>query len=81
VPNIKDLARRPVWLGMSVETLPRVSRDEDLNLATLYKHYTGDLLRLSVESIPALERQYFVQELAWEMQRTKEFRIPFSAFP
>ena len=81
LPNIEDLAHRPVLLGMIAETLPAIARTEDLNLATLYEHYTGALLRARVETIPAEERLYFVQELAWEMQRTNRLSIPFSEFP
>jgi formylglycine-generating enzyme required for sulfatase activity len=79
--GIEDLAHRPVLLRMIAETLPRISKDQDLNLATLYQHYTDELLRLRVESIPAEERQYFVEELAWEMQNTNRLNVPFSEFP
>jgi len=81
LPNIEDLAHRPVLLRMIAETLPRISKDEDLNLATLYQRYTDDLLGLRVESIPAEERQYFIQELAWEMQNSNRLSVPFSEFP
>jgi hypothetical protein len=79
--GIEDLAHRPVLLRMIAETLPRISKDQDLNLATLYQHYTDELLRLRVESIPAEERQFFVEELAWEMQNTNRLNVPFSEFP
>jgi len=81
LPGIEDLAHRPVLLGMIAQTLPRISKDEDLNLATLYQRYTDDLLALRVGLMPAEERQYFVQELAWEMQNTNRLSVPFSEFP
>ncbi|MFN7992502.1 MAG: SUMF1/EgtB/PvdO family nonheme iron enzyme [Bryobacteraceae bacterium] len=80
LPNIEDLAHRPVLLGMIAETVPRLSPDEDLNLATLYQHYT-DVLLERVESIPAGERQFFVEELAWEMQKSGRLSVPYSEFP
>jgi len=81
LPNIEDLAHRPVLLGMIAETLPGIVRSEDLNLATLYEVYTGKLLEQRVETIPAADRRYFVQELAWEMQNSHRLSIPFSEFP
>jgi formylglycine-generating enzyme required for sulfatase activity len=81
LPNIEDLAHRPVLLGMIAQTLPRLSKDDDFNLATLYRTYTDDLLRDRAESIPPAERQYFVQELAWEMQATSRLNIRWSEFP
>jgi hypothetical protein len=78
---MEDLAHRPVLLDMIAKTLPGISRDEDLNLATLYRHYTDTLLRLRVESIPPDERQFFVEELAWEMQSDNRLTVPYSAFP
>ncbi|MDZ4802136.1 MAG: SUMF1/EgtB/PvdO family nonheme iron enzyme, partial [Bryobacteraceae bacterium] len=59
-----------------------IARDEDLNLATLYQHYTDNLLQLrSAESIPPNERLFFVEELAWEMQNTNRLTVPWSEFP
>jgi formylglycine-generating enzyme required for sulfatase activity len=81
LPKIEDLAHRPVLLRMIAETLPGIARAEDLNLATLYQRYTDGLLRLRVESIPAKDRLYFLEELAWEMQTTNRLSIPFSEFP
>lgn len=81
LPNIEDLAHRPVLLGMIAQTLPALSKDEDFNLATLYQRYTDDLLRHRAESIPPEERQYFVQELAWEMQTTGRLSVRWSEFP
>ena len=66
---------------MIAETLPRISKGEDLNLATLYRHYTDALLQLRLESIPAKDRQYFVEELTWEMQSVNRLSVPFSEFP
>ena len=81
LPNIEDLSHRPVLLGMIAQTLSGIARSEDLNLATLYERYTEDLLRQRVETIPAADRRYFVQELAWEMQNSGRLSIPFSEFP
>jgi formylglycine-generating enzyme required for sulfatase activity len=81
LPKIEDLANRPVLLGMIAQTLPSLSKEEDLNLATLYQRYTDDLLRHRAETIPAEERQYFVQELAWEMQTNQRFLVRWSEFP
>jgi formylglycine-generating enzyme required for sulfatase activity len=66
---------------MIAQTLSGIARSEDLNLATLYERYTEDLLRQRVETIPAADRRYFVQELAWEMQNSGRLSIPFSEFP
>lgn len=81
LPNIEDLSHRPVLLGMIAETLPGIATNHDLNLATLYEQYTGNLLRQRVETIPAAERRFFVQELAWEMQSLQRLSIPWSEFP
>jgi formylglycine-generating enzyme required for sulfatase activity len=81
LPNIEDLAHRPVLLGMIAQTFPSLSSEEDFNLATLYQRYTDDLLRYRAESIPAGERQYFVQELAWGMQSTGKLSVRWSEFP
>src|ERR1019366_4087589 len=81
LPNIEDLSHRPVLLGMIAETLPGIAAGQDLNLATLYERYTGNLLGQRIETIPAADRRYFVQELAWEMQHSKRLSIPFSEFP
>ena len=81
LPRIEDLAHRPVLLDMIARTLPEIARPEDLNLATLYEGYTDNLLRLRVESIPAADRLFFVQELAWEMQTKNQLTIPYSEFP
>ena len=81
LPNIADLAHRPVLLSMIAKTLPRLSQQEDLNLATLYQHYSDELLRDRVGTITAEQRQYFVEELAWEMQITNRLAIPWSEFP
>ena len=81
LPNIEDLSHRPVLLGMIAETLPGIAAGQDLNLATLYERYTGNLLGQRIETIPAADRRYFVQELAWEMQHSQRLSIPFSEFP
>ena len=80
LPNIQDLAHRPVLLNMIAKTLPAIAHGEDLNLASLYEKYTEDLLLQRVETIPVAERRFFVQELAWEMQTTALLSMPFSAF-
>jgi formylglycine-generating enzyme required for sulfatase activity len=81
LPNIEDLSHRPVLLGMIAETLPGIAASQDLNLATLYERYTGNLLEQRVETMPAADRRFFVQELAWEMQHSQRLSIPFSEFP
>ena len=85
LPNIEDLAHRPVLLEMIARTLPQITDPAELNLASLYERYTEDLLRRRLkdadESIAPEERLYFVQELAWEMQNTNRLTIPFSEFP
>ncbi len=81
LPNIHDLSHRPVLLSMIAQTLPSIAKAEDLNLATLYEHYTERLLEARVETIAAGERRRFVLELAWEMQTTNRLSIPFSEFP
>ncbi|MFO0970705.1 MAG: NACHT domain-containing protein, partial [Gemmataceae bacterium] len=82
LPDIEDLSHRPVLLAMITETLPGLSKAEDLNLATLYEKYTSDLLARRVsESITADDRRYFVEELAWEMQTRQQLTVPFSEFP
>jgi formylglycine-generating enzyme required for sulfatase activity len=47
----------------------------------LYQQYTDDLLRHRAETIPAKDRQYFVQELAWEMQTNERLKVRWSEFP
>jgi len=81
LPQIEDMAHRPVLLGMIAQTLPGIAASEDLNLATLYERYTEDLMRKRVETIPAEQRRDFVQELAWEMQNSNRLNIPYSEFP
>jgi formylglycine-generating enzyme required for sulfatase activity len=82
--NIWDLAQRPVLLDLIVRTLPRIAEGEVLNLATLYEFYTRELLEVRsglIGEIAPEDRLFFVRELAWEMQQTSRFRIPFSEFP
>jgi len=67
LPHIEDLSNRPVLLGLIPDTLPAIAASEDLNLATLYEQYTANLLRQRVTDISAVERRFFVEELAWEM--------------
>jgi formylglycine-generating enzyme required for sulfatase activity len=42
-----------------------------VNLANLYQRYTEDQVNRRVGTIPAEQRYFFVQELAWEMQNSK----------
>jgi hypothetical protein len=52
LPNISDLGHRPVLLSMIAQTLPRQSQQEDLNLATLYQHYSDELLLIASRRYP-----------------------------
>ncbi len=83
LPNIDDLAHRPVLLEMIAESLPKITRTEELNLASLYEQYTEELLKHRGEAaqpIAPQERRYFVEELAWEMQNAGRLVVPSSEF-
>jgi WD40 repeat protein len=85
LPNLRDLAVRPVLLDMIVKTLPQFSDALRVNQATLYETYVDTLLQNrksdDTDFIPPKDRRFFMEELAWEMYQTQKLTIPFSEFP
>ncbi|MBI3682456.1 MAG: SUMF1/EgtB/PvdO family nonheme iron enzyme [Acidobacteria bacterium] len=81
LPNIEDLSHRPVLLDMIAQTLPRIVRPEDLNLATLYQEYTEELLKYRVTDISPEARRGFVRTIALRMKPENKYTIPHTEFP
>lgn len=67
LPNLQDLASRPVLLDMIVKTLPQIEDASQVNQATLYEAYIDELLKRrwseDTDYIPPQDRLFFVQEL------------------
>jgi serine/threonine-protein kinase len=84
-PNLRDMVQRPVLLEMITQTLDAIEDASALNLATLYETYTEKLLKQRISpDVPPIspnERRFFLEELAWEMQRKRTSSVIFSEFP
>ena len=85
LPNLRDLASRPVLLDMITKTLSQIQDIGRINQANLYEAYVDALLKRrwsqDTDYIPPEDRLFFVQELAWEMYQVQKLGVPFSEFP
>ena len=84
-PNLSEMASKPVLVELLLAALDEVSADVLKNPARVYLYATNKLLLRNIETkrtfTTTADKLYFLCELAWEMIKSGELRIHYTAIP
>jgi hypothetical protein len=85
MPNLAEMARKPVLVELLLVATDDVSASSILNVAQVYLFATNKLIFRNISTkrtfTKTADKLYFLCELAWEMIRNNELRIHYSAIP
>jgi hypothetical protein len=83
--NLAEMARKPVLVELLLAALEEVSADVLENPAQVYLYATDKLLLRNITAQKTFtftsDKLYFLCELAWEMIKSGELRIHYTAIP
>jgi hypothetical protein len=83
--NLAEMARKPVLVELLLAALDEVSADVLENSAQVYLYATNRLLLRNIDTqrtfTSTADKLYFLCELAWEMIKSGELRIHYTAIP
>ncbi|MGB4849078.1 MAG: NACHT domain-containing protein, partial [Saprospiraceae bacterium] len=83
--DLGDLVRRPVLLSIVLENLMHLSEWDIVSEATLYEVYTNAWINRAIEEkrtfLNAEDKNFFMEELAWEMFQEGILTIHYTEFP
>ncbi len=84
-PNLAEMARKPVLVELLLAALDEVSADVLENEVKVYLYATNKLLLRNIDTkrtfTTTSDKLYFLCELAWEMIKSGELRIHYTAIP
>jgi WD40 repeat protein len=84
-PNLVDMARKPVLIELLLAALSEVNVEALENPAQVYLYATNKLLLRNIDTrrtfTTTADKFYFLCELAWEMIKSGELRIHYTAIP
>jgi hypothetical protein len=85
IPNLAEMARKPVVVELLLAALDEVSANVLENPAQVYLYATNKLLLRNIDTRRTLtstaDKLYFLCELAWEMINSSELRIHYRTIP
>jgi uncharacterized protein YjbI with pentapeptide repeats/molybdopterin-guanine dinucleotide biosynthesis protein len=85
LPNLAQMARKPILIELLLAALDEVSADVLENQAQVYLYATDKLLLRNIAAektfTSTADKLYFLCELAWEMIRSGELRIHYTSIP
>ena len=84
-PNLAEMVSKPVLIELLLAALDEVSADVLENPAQVYLYATNKLLLRNIDTqrtfTTTADKLYFLCELAWEMVKSSELRIHYTAIP
>jgi hypothetical protein len=84
-PHLVDMARKPVLVELLLAALDEVSPEVLENPARVYLYATNKLLLRNIDTkrtfTTTADKLYFLCELAWEMLKSGELRVHYTAIP
>ncbi|NER39153.1 MAG: NACHT domain-containing protein [Oscillatoria sp. SIO1A7] len=84
-PELLDLARRPVMVGLILEALPDIESGKPVDLARIYLYAVRRKMERDITTertfTSMADKLYFLCELAWEMLSTEQMSLNYSLFP
>lgn len=85
VRNLAEMARKPILVELLLTALDEVSVDLLKDPAKVYLYATNKLLLRNINTkrtfTTTADKLYFLSELAWEMIKSGELSIHYTAFP
>jgi hypothetical protein len=85
VPDLADMARKPVLMELLLAALAGVDESKINNRGQVYLHATNELLRRNVSvattATSTADKLHFLCELAWDMLKSGKPRIHSSSLP
>lgn len=85
IPNLAEMARKPVLIELLLASMDEISPDVLENPSQIYLYATNKLLLRNIRTqrtfTKTTDKLYFLCELAWEMIKTKQLRIHYTEIP
>ena len=84
-PELVDLARRPIMVGLILEALPDIESGLPVDLARIYLYAVRRKIERDITTkrtfTSMADKLYFLCELAWEMLSTDRMSLNYRDFP
>ncbi|NER35899.1 MAG: NACHT domain-containing protein [Oscillatoria sp. SIO1A7] len=84
-PELLDLARRPVMVGLILEALPDIESGKPVDLARVYLYAVRRKIERDIKTertfTSMADKLYFLCELAWEMLSSDRMSLNYRDFP
>ena len=84
-PQLVDLARRPIMVGLILEALPDIESGLPVDLARVYLYAVRRKIERDIKSdrtfTSMADKLYFLCEVAWEMLSTEQMSLNYRDFP
>ena len=85
IPNLSEMARKPVLIELLLAAMDEISPDVLENQARVYLYATNKLLLRNIKTertfTTTADKLYFLCELAWEMIKTGQLRVYYTDIP
>lgn len=85
IPNLAEMARKPVLIELLLAAMSEISPDVLENQAQVYLYATNKLLLRNINTkrtfTTTADKLYFLCELAWEMIKTGQLRVYYTDIP